>query len=276
MADFDPVTLPAPPDPQGDGDWGEVLNAGIRELEGNLNTLKAFAEAISVGAVDDAAVAALVTDAGSDTRAAVQAAGLQLGATSDTAAAGDHLHSGVYTTPTEVQNSIAAAQAGFGSGITGAPSSWPSSFPPSAHTHAPGEITGSTAVGRAVLTAADQQAARAAIGAGTGSGTSNLTLGVTSTTAAAGNHTHPASAITFTPAGVVTATTVQAAIEQAATLGGTAGTAAVYPVVWASGSYPAVPGSAPAGTLVRWFLGPAQYTGAAWSGVVDVYTYADL
>jgi hypothetical protein len=49
-------------------------------------------------------------------------------------------------------------------------------------------ITDSTAVGRAVLTAADATAGRTAIGAGTGS--SNLAIGTTSTTAAAGDHTH--------------------------------------------------------------------------------------
>ncbi|WP_166905920.1 hypothetical protein [Mycobacterium sp. DL440] len=49
-------------------------------------------------------------------------------------------------------------------------------------------ITDATTVGRNVLKAADAAAARTAIGAGTGS--SNLALGTTSTTAAAGDHTH--------------------------------------------------------------------------------------
>jgi len=276
MADFDPVELPTPPEPSGDGDWGEVLNAAIRTLETNLNTVKAFAEGISAGTLTDEAVAALVEEAGSDTREAVIAAGLQLGTTSTTAAAGDHLHTGVYTTPADVQNTVAAAQAGFGSGIDGAPSSWPATFPPSSHSHTATDISNSTAVGRNVLTASDQQAARAAIGAGTGNGTSNLQLGTTSSTAAAGNHTHPASAITFSPAAGITATNVQAAIEAAAASGGGASIGPIYVVPYSSGAYPAVPTDAPSGTLLRWFIGPVQYTGAAWPGVVNVYTYAAL
>lgn len=57
-------------------------------------------------------------------------------------------------------------------------------------------ITDATTVGRNVLTATDAAAARSAIGAGTGNGTSNLTLGTTSSTAAAGNHVHSAADIT--------------------------------------------------------------------------------
>jgi hypothetical protein len=55
-----------------------------------------------------------------------------------------------------------------------------------ASTVASTSITDSTTVGRAVLTATDAPAARSAIGAGT----SSLVLGTSSTTAAAGDHTH--------------------------------------------------------------------------------------
>ncbi len=48
------------------------------------------------------------------------------------------------------------------------------------------DITDATTTGRSVLTATDISAARTAIGAGT----SNLEIGTSSTTAAAGNHTH--------------------------------------------------------------------------------------
>ena len=62
----------------------------------------------------------------------------------------------------------------------------PATYPPESHSHAASDISDATATGRSVLTAASQAAARQAIGAGT----SNLTLGTTSSTAAAGDHTH--------------------------------------------------------------------------------------
>ena len=54
------------------------------------------------------------------------------------------------------------------------------------HTHTALEISDATTVGRDVLTAESEDAARQAIGAGT----SSLVLGTTSSTAAAGDHTH--------------------------------------------------------------------------------------
>jgi hypothetical protein len=54
---------------------------------------------------------------------------------------------------------------------------------PTTHTHTASQISDSTAVGRAVVVAVDQAAGRTAIGAGT----SSLAIGVTGTTAAAGN-----------------------------------------------------------------------------------------
>jgi hypothetical protein len=153
----------------------------------------------------------------------------------------------------------------------------PTTFPPSAHTHTTGQV-GATAVGKALLDSPDAQTARAAIGAGTGNGTSNLTLGTTAGTAAAGNHVHAASAITFTPTSTITATDVQGAIAQAATLGGSggAGSGGILVVKYAAGAYPVQPASPPAGTTVRMFYGPTQYIGPTWSGVLDIYTYAAL
>lgn len=55
-----------------------------------------------------------------------------------------------------------------------------------AHSHVITDITNTGAVGALVMAAATQAAARTTIGAGT----SNLTLGVTGTDAAAGNHAH--------------------------------------------------------------------------------------
>ena len=75
----------------------------------------------------------------------------------------------------------------------------PTVYPPESHTHPSTDISDSTSTGRSVLTAASQAAARSAIGAGT----SSLALGTTSSTAAAGNHTHSQYATTTqsTPTG---------------------------------------------------------------------------
>jgi len=78
--------------------------------------------------------------------------------------------------------------------VTGKPATFPPTVGTTATTAKAGDyqpaaadITDASAVGRLVLTAADAAGARTAIGAGT----SSLALGTTSTTAAAGNHTHP-------------------------------------------------------------------------------------
>lgn len=73
-------------------------------------------------------------------------------------------------------------------------------------------ITDATTTGKAVLTAANQAAARTAIGAGT----SNLAIGTTASTAAAGNHVHPATAITATAIAPGTATNVQGILAELA------------------------------------------------------------
>lgn len=57
---------------------------------------------------------------------------------------------------------------------------------PTSHTHPAAQISDSTALGQSLVKASDAATARTAIGAGT----SNLALGTTSTTAAAGDHTH--------------------------------------------------------------------------------------
>ena len=120
---------------------------------------------------------------------------------------------------------LTIAVTGAGGG-TGGSVSWdtlsgkPTTFPPTSHTHPVSQVSDASDVGKAVMKAADAAAARTAIGAGTGNGTSNLTIGTTGSTAAPGNHAHAASAVTFTPAGSLTATDVQAAIQQAATMGG--------------------------------------------------------
>lgn len=82
------------------------------------------------------------------------------------------------------------------------------------------QITDATTVGRAVLTATSAAAARSAIGAGT----STLTIGTTSSTAAAGNHTHTPESIgaaeeshTHTAAQISDASSVGRAVLTAAT-----------------------------------------------------------
>ncbi len=145
---------------------------------------------------------------------------------------------------------------------------YPTSFAPSAHSHTASQISDATAVGRAVMNAVDAQAARAAIGAGTGNGTSNLTLGTSSTQAAAGNHTHPASGITFTPIGSITATNVQNAIEQAAASGG-GGSGGSSVLIWryGSGAYPSLPAVKPAGVELVIAYGPvAPSSVPSWIG----------
>lgn len=139
----------------------------------------------------------------------------------------------------------------------------PETFPPSGHSHTSTQVSDSTVVGRAVMTASDAAAAREAIGAGTGNGTSNLTLGTTSGTAAPGNHTHTATATTFTPAGGITATNLQDAVVQAAALGGGGGSATmpagnVIEIKYTGGAYPAR-GTQATGTVVYW-VGPVQPT----------------
>lgn len=88
---------------------------------------------------------------------AANATALSIGTTATTAAAGNHTHT---------------------------------QYAATSHTHTAAQISDATAVGRSVLSATDAAAARTAIGAGTGN--SNLTIGVTATTAAAGDHTHGA------------------------------------------------------------------------------------
>ena len=64
------------------------------------------------------------------------------------------------------------------------------------HTHTASQISDATTTGKNVLTASSQSVARSAIGAGT----SNLAIGTTSTTAAAGDHTHTPASIGAAPA----------------------------------------------------------------------------
>lgn len=116
MADFPPVTLPTPPDPE-DGDWGEVINAAFREIEDNVNTVKTTAETALAATAEasDAIVAAHVANPASATHAAVDArvaAGVPaFGTTHSTVAYGDHLHTGVYVTPAQLTTAVNAAVA---------------------------------------------------------------------------------------------------------------------------------------------------------------------
>lgn len=176
------------------------------------------------------------------------------------------------------------AGSGGGTGV----SSWealadkPATFPPSEHTHTPGQV-GASSVGQQVMTAQSALAARQAIGAGTGNGTSDLQLGSTATTAAPGNHAHTAGQVAFAPSGAITATTVQAAIVQAAQTG--SGGGSVSPVlVWryTGGAYPALAVSKPAGVQVVQAIGPSQPTtlpgwvGNAADQVPVSYDYAPV
>jgi hypothetical protein len=159
---------------------------------------------------------------------------------------------------------------GTGGGITtwDAILSKPATFPASPHTHPAAEISDATTVGRAVVQAASQQAARAAIGAGTGNGTSDLQLGSTATTAAAGNHSHAATALTFAPTGALTATDVQAAIVQASLSGGGSGVSAIYVWRYTAGAWPTIPTVRPNGVMIVMAIGPSfPTTVPGWVGL---------
>jgi hypothetical protein len=158
-----------------------------------------------------------------------------------------------------------------GSGIINAPGTWPATFPSSPHSHTTTDISNSTPVGRAVLTAVDQQTARAAIGAGTGNGTSNLALGPASTQAAAGNHTHAASNISFAPTTSNPANDVQTAIANLGAGGGGTGAGNVRVVKYASGQYPAFPVSKPAGVDLYVMKGPVFPTTVNIAGGLPLY-----
>lgn len=125
----------------------------------------------------------------------------------------------------------------------------PATYPASTHTHTLSQLSDMSGLGRQVAGAGDAQTIRGLIGAGTGNGTSNLTLGTTASTAAAGNHTHTASSITFTPPSGMTATNVQDAIVQASQTGGGSGGGTNTVYIWkqSGGAYPALPSTKPAG-----------------------------
>lgn len=162
-----------------------------------------------------------------------------------------------------------------GSGITGAPASWPATFPASPHSHPSSEINDATTTGRNVMRAASPAAARTAIGAAPDTVVSFPGFGGTAGTAVPGNRVYQAIELQFTPAGTITATTVQAAIEQAALSGGGGGSVPTGVIVgrrYASGAYP-VRGTLPAGTIVDW-QGPTSPTigGAYAVAGVDTWT----
>jgi hypothetical protein len=179
----------------------------------------------------------------------------------------------LFRSVTEYQGAWGPAPVGAGG--SGGSVTWdavtlkPTTFPASPHTHPASQVSDSTPVGRSVLTASDAATARSAIGAGTGNGTSNLQVGPGATDAAAGNHVHAASAVLFTPTGGVTATDVQAAIGQAATMGGGGGAgSAVYVWRYTAGAWPAMPATAPGGVYEVRALGPSfPTTLPGWVGL---------
>lgn len=142
---------------------------------------------------------------------------------------------------------LPVGEGGGGETGSGATVTWstlggkPDTFPSSPHSHVRAEIEDITVLMRNMLGAVDAATARGIIGAGTGNGTSNLALGSTSTTAAPGNHSHSAAQVPFTAAGGITATNVQQAIQQAATMGGSGGTSDpgyMFERAYTSGAWP--------------------------------------
>lgn len=95
-------------------------------------------------------------------------------------------------------------------------------------------------------------------------------------------HTHAASAVPFTPAGTVTSSTTQAAIEEVAAQVAAVDGGAVLVCRYSGGAYPALPGSKPASVQVVAFYGPVQpvsvpsWVGTGAAQALGEYTYADL
>ncbi len=79
------------------------------------------------------------------------------------------------------------------------------------------------------------------------------------------DHTHPASAITVTPTGALTATDVQSALQQLLSIGGSGGggSSAVRHYYYKDGAWvdaagTSIPAARPAGVSLRWMTGPTQ------------------
>jgi len=95
-------------------------------------------------------------------------------------------------------------------------------------------------------------------------------------------HTHAANTVTFTPSGDITATDVQAAVVQAAGLAYAASSGQVLVCKYASGAYPTLPATIPAGVKVVSYYGPTAPTSLpSWIGTgagqaLGEYTYAAL
>jgi hypothetical protein len=185
--------------------------------------------------------------------AEAEVAGAEAGATADAA------NATATTALNTAQQALNTAQSGVSTDWTNIQNK-PTTFAPSTHSHTATQVSDSTATGRALITALDAQAARAVIGAGTGNGTSNLQLGTTGTTAAPGNHGHAATGVSYTPQGNITATDVQAAIQQAAATGGSAAAAELKIVRYVSGAYESLPAAPDAAWKVVEYRGPTAPT----------------
>lgn len=188
------------PQPGGDsGNWGQILNdflSQVHKADGTLKDNSITSAALQTGSVTeqqlDPTVQAKLNTAGSGGVAdgTITTAKLADGAVTSTKIADGAI------VDADVNANAAIAQskiANLTSDLAGKASA--------THTHVSTDILDSTAVGRAVLTAADAATARNAIGAGT----SNLTLGTTSTTAAAGNDARLSDTRTPTDGSVTTA-----------------------------------------------------------------------
>jgi hypothetical protein len=172
---------------------------------------------------DDAAAARTAIGAGTSD--------LAIGTTAGTAKAGDWKPAAAdITDATAIGQSVvkattaAAARTAIGAGTsnlalgTTASTAKAGNYQPTA-----ANISDATAVGRNVLKATDAAAARSAIGAGT----SDLALGTTSSTAAAGNHTHTGYATTAQVNAKVTGVGITA-IEAVTVMPGTPNPTTLY------------------------------------------------
>lgn len=195
--------MPRLPQPGGDsGTWGEILNEYLLHAHSNDGSLKP--NSVTAGHIADGTLTEALFD--TDTQNKLNTAGS--GNVADGTITTLKLHDDAVTTIKLADDSVANAKLQDGA-VTSAKiqdgtivnadisssadiaqtkiAGLATSFSAKAdlvHTHAVAQLSDSTPTGRSLLTAADAATARSVIGAGT----SNLTVGVTSGTAKAGDY----------------------------------------------------------------------------------------
>ena len=166
------VRLPIPG--QDDGMWGDLLNEFLAQAHTATGALKS--DIVNATTIQDGTISETLLDA------AVQS---KLNAVGSGGVVSVNGQSGVVVlAKTDVGLSAVDNTSDAGKPISSATQTALNAKAASSHTHASTDISDSTVTGRLLMAATDAAAARTAIGAGT----SNLAIGVTGTTAKAGNY----------------------------------------------------------------------------------------